>query len=160
MRVSKLGYVGFETPDVDRLVDYYTTVLDFELVDKSAGGAFLTTGFDHHCVVITQGDAQGRACVGYEIWEPLPDAHRRLHETGYDVERRSDIGPGTPDALVLIEPDTGTPLHLFASQDHLAHNNYRLHWGPDRHGPGHTCSSINAISDATGMLHSRQRRHE
>ncbi len=117
VRVSKLGYVGFETPDVDRLVDYYTTVLDFELVDKSAGGAFLTTGFDHHCVVITQGDAQGRACVGYEIWEPLAEAQRRLRAAGYEVERRSDIGPGTPDALVLTEPGTGTPLHLFQSQE-------------------------------------------
>ena len=49
VRVSRLGYVGFETPDVDRLVEYYTTVLDFALVDSSPEGAFLTTGADHHC---------------------------------------------------------------------------------------------------------------
>ncbi len=227
VRVSKLGYVGFETPDLDRLTDYYTNVLDFILVDKSADGAFLTTGFDHHCVILTRGSgSRGRVCVGYEIWEPLADAQRRLRAAGYDVERRTDIGPGTPDALVLIEPDTGTPLHLFQAQelsgadgrpvlrptklghvaafvpnlppmqafyqdllgfkwsdtvgdffvflrcnadhhaanfmasrkyqgmhhiayemrdpnhlismlDNLAHHNYRLHWGPGRHGPGH-----------------------
>ncbi len=44
--VSKLGYVGFETPDVERLVDYYTQTLDFVLVEGSSEGAFLTTTFD------------------------------------------------------------------------------------------------------------------
>jgi len=226
IRVSKLGYVGFETPDVERLVEYYTKVLDFALVDGAPEGAFLTTGTDHHCVVVTRGDTRARAVVGYEIWEDLDSAQQRLKEAGYETQRRSDIGPGTPDVLVLEEPSTGTPLHLMTSQDpsgvgaypplrptklghvaaytpaldpmqsfyqdllgfrwsdtvgdffvflrcnadhhaanfmastkfqgmhhiayemrdpnhliamldHLAKNDYRLHWGPGRHGPGH-----------------------
>jgi len=226
IRVSKLGYVGFETPDVERLVEYYTKVLDFALVDGAPEGAFLTTGTDHHCVVVTRGDTRARAVVGYEIWEDLDSAQQRLKEAGYETQRRSDIGPGTPDVLVLEEPSTGTPLHLMTAQDpsgvgdypplrptklghvaaftpaldpmqsfyqdllgfkwsdtvgdffvflrcnadhhaanfmastkfqgmhhvayemrdpnhliamldHLAKNDYRLHWGPGRHGPGH-----------------------
>jgi catechol-2,3-dioxygenase len=226
IRVSKLGYVGFETPDVERLVEYYTKVLDFALVDSAPEGAFLTTGTDHHCVVVTRGDTRARAVVGYEIWEDLDSAQQRLKEAGYETQRRSDIGPGTPDVLVLDEPGTGTPLHLMTAQDpsgvgdypplrptklghvaaftpaldpmqsfyqdllgfkwsdtvgdffvflrcnadhhaanfmasakfqgmhhiayemrdpnhliamldHLAKNDYRLHWGPGRHGPGH-----------------------
>jgi catechol-2,3-dioxygenase len=226
IRVSKLGYVGFETPDVDRLVEYYTKVLDFALVDGAPEGAFLTTGTDHHCIVVTRGDTRARAVVGYEIWEDLDSAQQRLKEAGYETRRRSDIGPGTPDVLVLEEPSTGTPLHLMTAQDpsgvgdypplrptklghvaaftpaldpmqafyqdllgfkwsdtvgdffvflrcnadhhaanfmastkfqgmhhiayemrdpnhliamldHLAKHNYRLHWGPGRHGPGH-----------------------
>jgi catechol-2,3-dioxygenase len=226
IHVSKLGYVGFETPDVERLVEYYTKVLDFALVDGAPEGAFLTTGTDHHCVVVTRGDTRARAVVGYEIWEDLDSAQQRLKEAGYETQRRSDIGPGTPDVLVLDEPGTGTPLHLMTAQDpsgvgdypplrptklghvaaftpaldpmqsfyqdllgfkwsdtvgdffvflrcnadhhaanfmastkfqgmhhiayemrdpnhliamldHLAKNDYRLHWGPGRHGPGH-----------------------
>ncbi len=38
VRVSKLGYVQFTTPDVDRLVDYYTKVLDFRLVEQARPG--------------------------------------------------------------------------------------------------------------------------
>jgi catechol 2,3-dioxygenase-like lactoylglutathione lyase family enzyme len=57
VRVSKLGYVEFETPDVDRKVDYHTNVLDFTLVERTTRGAFITTGFDHHCVVLTEGKA-------------------------------------------------------------------------------------------------------
>ena len=38
VRVSKLGYVQFTTPDVDRLVDYYTKVLDFAAGRAGASG--------------------------------------------------------------------------------------------------------------------------
>jgi catechol-2,3-dioxygenase len=118
VNVNKLGYVAFETPDVDRLIDYYTSVLDLTLVEKSPEVAFLTIGFDHHCVVITRGDtARGRTAVGYEIAEPLDDAVQRLRDAGHEVERRSDIGPGTPDVLVLAEPVTGMPLHLMTAQE-------------------------------------------
>ncbi len=117
IRVAKLGYVGFETQEVDRLVEYYTKVLDFNAVAADPNGAFLTTGPDHHCVVVTRGDTRARAVVGYDIWEDLDSAQQRLKEAGYETQRRSDIGPGTPDVLVLEEPSTGTPLHLMTSQD-------------------------------------------
>ncbi|SFN30021.1 Catechol 2,3-dioxygenase [Pseudonocardia ammonioxydans] len=116
-RVSKLVYLGFDTPDVARMVDYYTNVLDLELIEKDHNRAFLTTNFDHHCVVLTKGGPKARAVVGYEVHEELGDAQRRLQDAGYDVERRSDIGPGTPDVLVLTEPDTSVPLHLVPDQD-------------------------------------------
>ena len=118
VNVTKLGYVAFETPDVDRLIEYYTKILDFTVVETSPDGAFLTTGFDHHCVVITRAAAaKGRTVTGYEISEPLADAERRLRDAGYQVERRTDIGPGTPDVLVLAEPTTGIPMHLMTAQE-------------------------------------------
>jgi catechol 2,3-dioxygenase-like lactoylglutathione lyase family enzyme len=116
VNVSKLGYVGFETLDVDRMVDYYTNVLDFVLVERSDDQAFLTTTFDHHSVVIEKGDVKPRSFVGYEIHGSLATAEQRLRDAGYEVERRSDIAPSTPDVLVLREPEDGTPLHLFESQ--------------------------------------------
>ena len=117
VRVSKLGYVEFRTPDLGRLVDYYTKVLDFTLVERAETEAYLTTSFDHHAVVLKQGDdAQPRSAVGYEIWEDLDFAARQLDEAGYQVSRRSDIAPATPDVLVLEEPMTGTSIHLFDRQ--------------------------------------------
>ncbi|MBB5156969.1 VOC family protein [Saccharopolyspora phatthalungensis] len=115
--VTKLAYLGVETPDLDRMIHYYTQVLDFRLVDSDGNGAFLTTGTDHHCVVLTRGAARARTTVGYEIAGALDDAERHLKQAGYLTERRSDIGPGTPDVLVLEEPGTGTPLHLISGQD-------------------------------------------
>jgi catechol 2,3-dioxygenase-like lactoylglutathione lyase family enzyme len=117
VRVAKLGYVGFRTADVARLLHYYTTVLDFELVEESPTQAFLTTGFDHHCVVVDRSETPtARTFVGYEVHGTLDDAEKRLRERGYTGERRTDIGPGTPDVLVIAEPGSGTPLHLYETQ--------------------------------------------
>jgi len=225
--VSKLGYVEFTTPDPERLVDYYRTVLGFHVEESSPEEAYLTTDFDHHSVVIRKGGAAARSTVGYQVAGSLDDAHKRLAGAGYEVSRRSDIAPSTPDVLVLAEPGSGVPLHLYDTQstsantipgpahrptklghvaafvpsldeiqgfyqdllgfrwsdtigdffvflrcnadhhaanflqstkltgmhhvayemrdlnhlqgtlDHLARNDYRLHWGPGRHGPGH-----------------------
>lgn len=115
--VSKLGYVQQQTTDLDRMIDYYTTVMRFGLVDSSATEAYLTPSFDHHAVVVTTGDEpKARTTVGFEIFEDLSDAHARLRAAGYEVQRRSDIAPGLADALVLAEPLTGTTVHLYDRQ--------------------------------------------
>ena len=116
VKVSKLGYVTFDTPDLDRLAEHYTQVLDFSLVDRSADEVFLTPSFDHHAVVLRRGEAKGRSIVGFEVFEDLGDAERRLRDAGYEVQRRSDIAPSTPDVLVLDEPMTGTAIHLYDQQ--------------------------------------------
>lgn len=117
VNVSKVGYLGLETTDLDRMIDYYTRVLDFVLVERTASQAFLTTAFDHHCVVLNKAEgASGRSFLGYELWEDLDAAGGRLEEQGYEVERRTDIAPSTPDVLVVNEPVTGTPLHLYDAQ--------------------------------------------
>jgi len=116
VNVSNLGYVGFQTPDLDRLVDYYTKVLDFQLIENDGKQAYLTTDFRHHSVVIEKGDLKPRSFVGYEIFEELGSAQKRLTKAGYKVERRSDIAPSTPDVLILKEPMTGINLHLYDAQ--------------------------------------------
>lgn len=112
--VAKLGYLGFTTPDVDRMVSYYTDVLSFELVERSSSAAFLTTNFDHHCVVLeeTDGDAEAMTFVGYEVRGSLDSAEQRLKNAGCQTERRSDFQPGMPETLVVREP-SGTELHLY-----------------------------------------------
>jgi catechol-2,3-dioxygenase len=115
--VSKLGYVGFETSDVDRMVEYYTKTLDFTLVERDTDRAFLTTTLDHHSIVIEKAPAkQARSFVGFELHEDLDSAERRLRAQGLPVERRGDIAPSTPSVLVIEEPMTGTPIHLYDAQ--------------------------------------------
>ncbi len=118
VHVSRLGYVAFQTPDVARLTSYYTDVLGFATTDADERRAFVTTGGDHHCTVIEKAEeARGRTVVGYEIQESVADAQRRLKEIGIESERRSDIGPGTPDVLVIAEKGTGSTLHLYQEQE-------------------------------------------
>jgi len=115
--VSKLGYVEFRTQDMDRLIEYYTNVLEFVLVDRGATEAYLTPDFEHHAVVIRQAEeTQARSAVGYQIRESVGDAERRLRAAGYEVDRRSGFAPYTPELLVVNEPLTGTPIHLYDEQ--------------------------------------------
>lgn len=115
-RVSKLGYVEFTSPDPDRLVAYYRTCLGFHVEDRSPELTYLTTGLDHHSVVIRKGGAAARTSVGYQLAVPLDDAHKRLADAGFQVSRRTDVAPSTPDVLVLNEPGTEVPLHLYDVQ--------------------------------------------
>jgi catechol 2,3-dioxygenase-like lactoylglutathione lyase family enzyme len=115
--VTKVGYVGFETLDLDRMIDHYTNTLDFALVESDGYRAFLTTSFDHHSMVIEKSAAaRARTFVGFQIADDLSAAEKGLRASGYAVERRSDIGPATPDVLVVDEPMTNTPIHLFVGQ--------------------------------------------
>ena len=117
VRVGKLGYVAFDTPDVARLTHHYATVLGFAIVEESPDQVFLATGADHHCMVINKAKvASGRTYVGYEIQGSLKDADARLKNLGLQTERRTDIAPGLPDVLVLTEPGTGIAMHLYNAQ--------------------------------------------
>jgi catechol-2,3-dioxygenase len=116
--VSKLAFYEVHTEDVERLVAYYENALGLVLVDRtSPGRAYLTTGTDHHCVVVQEGSSNGRAGLGFEIAGSLDGAAERLRDAGVEVERQSDPDPGIARAVVLAEPGTGTPLTLLERQE-------------------------------------------
>lgn len=114
--VSKIGFVEVRSQDPDAMVDYYTNVLKFALVERTSEAAYLTTGPDHHCVVVTGGESHGRARLGFEVHGTLDDAEKGLREHGLEAERRSDPEPGIAEALTIVEPDTGVPVHLYGEQ--------------------------------------------
>lgn len=123
VNVASLEYVGFETPDLDRLVDYYKDALDFVVVERDAKQAFLTTDFRHHSIVVVQAEQpRARSVLGLRVAEDLDSAERRLRDAGHEVLRKSDTAPSTPAVLELLEPHTGTPIQLFdaASGSHDA----------------------------------------
>lgn len=118
VHVARLGYVTFDTPDVARLTEYYTKVMGFAQVDESSSQVFITAGAEHHCVIVNKAEvSRGRSTVGYEIKESVTDAQRRLKAVGIEADLRTDIGPGTPEVLVLTEPATGASLHLYQEQE-------------------------------------------
>lgn len=117
VRVSKLGFIEVRSQDPDAMVDYYTDVLAFAQAERTSEAAYLTTGPDHHCTVITQGEPHGRARLGFEIHGTLDDAESRLREFGIEGERRSDPEPGIAEVLTIVEPDAETPLDLYERQE-------------------------------------------
>ena len=50
--VSKFGFFEVRTHEVERLADYYEQALGLAVTDRSHSAVYLTTGSDHHCVVV------------------------------------------------------------------------------------------------------------
>lgn len=116
-KVTQLGYVSFETPDVVRLSEYYTDVLGFAKVDETPERVFLTTGPEHRAIVLEKAPAaRGRGIVGFQIREDVEEAARGLARMGFEVELRSDVGPGVAKVVQLSEPTTGSTLQLYREQ--------------------------------------------
>jgi catechol-2,3-dioxygenase len=115
VRSTKLGFVGFQSSDVERLVAYYLDVLELELVARAGTTAYLAAEPNHHCVVIESGGSRGRTQLGLQIDGPLEDARERLAAAGLSCEQRHDPMPGVAGSLVVKEPG-GTPIHLYPSQ--------------------------------------------
>jgi catechol-2,3-dioxygenase len=144
VRVSRLGFIGFETQDVDRLVDYYVNVLGLALVQRDPSAAYLTTGPDHHCVTIVAGGPRAGTHLGFQIEGPLEQAERRLQQAGIPVERRSDPQPGVSAALVIEEPG-GTPLYLYETQ---SGSGQRSTLGPSASKLGHVASFVSDLGQS------------
>lgn len=114
--VTRPGFYQVRTPDIDRMTAYYEDALGFVVTERTATSAYLTTGTQHHCVVVEQGEPNGRAALGFEVGGALADVQRDLRAAGLDSELRHDDQPGIGAALVLAEHGTGTPLHLYEQQ--------------------------------------------
>jgi catechol-2,3-dioxygenase len=113
---AKLSLFEVRTLDVERLAYYYEDALNFIVVERTADAIYLTTGADHHCVVVRKGEPNGRARVGFEIHGSLEETAERLASAGVAVERVSDPEPGIAAALTLAEPGTQTRLMLIEHQ--------------------------------------------
>ena len=114
--VSKIGFIEVRTQDTGAMIDYYTNVLNFALVERTPDAAYMTTGPDHHCTVVTRGEPHGRARLGFEIHGSLDDTEVALRERGIEAERLGDPEPGIAEALEIPEPNTDTRIQLYERQ--------------------------------------------
>ncbi len=114
--VTRPGFYEVRTPDPERLVHYYEDALDLVVTERSGSATYLTTGVDHHCVIVQQGERDGRAAVGFEVAGSLTDVQRDLKKLGVDAQLRTDPQPMIRAALTLPEPETQTPIYLYQSQ--------------------------------------------
>jgi len=114
--VTKPGFYTVRSPDPQRLAHYYQDALGLVVTEQSPSATYLTTGVDHHCVIIEQGERDGRAAVGFEVAGSLEDVAQGLGSLGLSSQRRSDPQPGIDSALVVDEYGTGTPIYLYETQ--------------------------------------------
>lgn len=114
LRISRLAFATFASPDPGQLADYYTCVIGLSDATRLAGARHLASPLGETCVVVEQGTAPACTGLGFETdpQVPLSDVARWLGEKGIASEQRSDAMAGIP-ALLRFRDFKGTVIDLF-----------------------------------------------
>ena len=116
IKVNRIVYAAFETPDLEGQVDHYTKVMGLTLVDRDSEAAYLSTSGDHHTVVLRKGSEARCDALGFQLppGTDLADYAKQIEAHGLTTERRADCQPGIADALVFAD-SKGTKIETFVS---------------------------------------------
>ena len=97
IKPRRIGHATFETPDLQKMIDYYTQVLGLILAEREKDRAFLTTQIGQLAIQINKGDAERCAMLSFEV---APDAdfgvmaRASFQEHGISSELSNDSVPG------------------------------------------------------------------
>jgi catechol 2,3-dioxygenase-like lactoylglutathione lyase family enzyme len=116
INVKRIGYATFETPDLERQIDYYTNIVGLVLAERASGLAYLTTRLGGLAVVLAQRPRESCAALSFQVAPEaeLADIGRALERAGLRSEQRRDPSPGIPKALTFADPK-GTRIELFTT---------------------------------------------
>jgi catechol 2,3-dioxygenase-like lactoylglutathione lyase family enzyme len=111
-RFTRLRHATFASPDPERLLDYYRSVIGLGLVGRDGHRIFLANDAEQLSLVIEPGEAAVTS-VAFEI---SPDVEMEalraaVQQSGLRPESRSDSLPGVSRLLSFIDPE-GTQFEL------------------------------------------------
>jgi catechol 2,3-dioxygenase-like lactoylglutathione lyase family enzyme len=114
IRVRKIAHAVYETPDLNRQVEYYTDILGLTLVAKEKDQAFLASTIDHHSVVLRKGEAARCVRLGFQIGidDDLKEFDKQTAAHGIKTQRVNDPGPSIAEMITFEDPK-GTVMEVF-----------------------------------------------
>jgi catechol 2,3-dioxygenase-like lactoylglutathione lyase family enzyme len=131
IKVRRIRYATFETPDLEKAVAYYTQVNGLILVARESGRAFLATGIGELVVALEQG--QNARCLGlsFEVAASTDFAavRKELSDAGIQSEERREPVPGVPRLLSFRDPN-GTLVELFSEWSYVGDRQQAAGVGP------------------------------
>lgn len=116
INVKRIGHATFETPDLDRQIDYYTEILGLVLAEKENGRAYLATKLGDLVVQLERGAEPRCARISFQVAPEtdLDEIRRGLEAEGVRAEPRNDVSPGIPRVMAFEDPK-GTTIEIFAT---------------------------------------------
>ncbi len=113
--VKRLGHVTLTTPDLQRQLDYYQTIIGLSVIDQTRDRAVLATKLGLETLVLQRGDTASLAAIALQIapGTELSAVGRELTGRNIPFEIRSGVTPGIASAIVFKDV-YGTPLELFS----------------------------------------------
>ncbi len=130
-QAQRLGHVTFETPDIERSLDYFVNVNGFVVAGRDKANVWLASKLGQLNIALTKSDKADCSRISFEIdpAENPADVVKALSAHGVAAEIRHDPFPGTKSAIVFRDPK-GTQIELFQDWTYLAPNRTVAGIGP------------------------------
>jgi catechol-2,3-dioxygenase len=115
IQVKRLGHATFNTPDLERIVDYWTRIIGLTVVDRDSKRAVLATRYGEEAITVQAGDNADLVKAAFQVapGTELGDVQKGLAQHNVRSEIRSDISPGVAKAVCFTDPK-GTLLEVYA----------------------------------------------
>lgn len=91
-RIHRIGHLALEVPDVRRAADFYNRVVHMQPVGEVDGVAYLSTGFEHHCLELHPGSEPAVRHQGWETGDDEATEALRAELKAGDIPTR-DVPP-------------------------------------------------------------------
>ena len=131
IQVKRMSHATFETPDLERQIDYFTQVVGLQEAGRENGTAFLATKVGDIVLRVKKGSEARCARIAFQV-DPasdLADIRKGLEAEGIKPKASTDATPGVP-RMVSFEDPKGTVLEVFAEQTPIAKNTAVAGIGP------------------------------
>jgi catechol 2,3-dioxygenase-like lactoylglutathione lyase family enzyme len=115
LQIKRAGHSTLTTPDLERMVDYFTGIVGLGVAAREKNKAILATKSGLEAIVLERGGAVEAPRLSFQIapGSDLGEVASRLNKAGLNSERRSDITPGIGEAVAFKDPK-GTTLEVFS----------------------------------------------
>jgi catechol-2,3-dioxygenase len=115
LQIKRAGHSTLTTPDIERMIDYFTRIVGLNLAARDRSRAILATKSGLEAIVLERGNAVEASRLSFQVapGSDLGEVASRLKKAGIKSERRSDITPGISEALAFKDPK-GTTLEIFS----------------------------------------------
>jgi catechol 2,3-dioxygenase-like lactoylglutathione lyase family enzyme len=123
IQIKRMSHATFETPDLERQIEYFTQVTGLALAERENGRAYLATKVGDLAVQLVKGDQARCAKISFQTapGTSIEDIRRGIEAEGVRCETRNDATPGVP-RIVTFEDPKGTVIEVFAEQTPIAKN--------------------------------------
>ena len=115
IEVKRLGHATLSTPDIDRMVDYYTEVVGLRVIERGKDRVFFATNEGLESIAIERGDQPELQRIAFQVapGTDLGDIVKDLAKHDVKAERRKGISPGVGEAVIFTDPK-GTLVEIYS----------------------------------------------
>jgi catechol 2,3-dioxygenase-like lactoylglutathione lyase family enzyme len=123
IQVKRMSHATFETPDLERQIDYFTQITGLALAERENGRAYLATKVGDLAVQLVKGDHARCAKIAFQTapGTSIDEIRRGIEAEGVRCQTSNDATPGVPQ-MVTFEDPKGTMIEVFAEQTPIAKN--------------------------------------